>query len=132
MQRELLLCSHDILASKRDSVAFSALLRSPYFHPGISSDSATTSIYNSGSEAIQRSDDVTVDSTSSSIKKPPSHAGSMENDRKTEDSSTSQLVFARKRKQRVPFAGKKIPNRTLSISRNLSDDSPNRLKIRKV
>lgn len=131
MQRDSLLCSHDILASKRDSVTFSALLRSPYFHPGISSDSATTSLYDSDSEAILKSDDVTVDS-SSSVQKPPSHAGSMENDRKTEDSSTSQLVFSRKHRQRVPFAGKKIPNRTLSISQNLSRDTANRLKFRKV
>uniref|UniRef100_A0A7N0UNA5 Uncharacterized protein n=1 Tax=Kalanchoe fedtschenkoi TaxID=63787 RepID=A0A7N0UNA5_KALFE len=132
LKRDLLICSHDILASKRDSVAFSALVRSPFFRPDISSDSATTSLYNSGSEAIQKSDGMTVDSTSS-VKKPPSLVGSMENDRKTDDSSTSQLVFARKHTQRMPCAGKKIPNRTLSISRNLSDDSsPNRLKFRKL
>ncbi|CAM8983351.1 unnamed protein product [Rhodiola kirilowii] len=130
IKRDLVVCSHDILASKRDSVAFSVSLHSPYFHPSISSDSATTSLYNSGSEAIQKSDDMTVDSISS-VKKPLNLAGSLENDRKTDDSSTSQLVFFRKNTQRKHCAGKKIPNRTLSISRNLSDDSADRLKIRK-
>ncbi|KAL9681034.1 hypothetical protein QQ045_012815 [Rhodiola kirilowii] len=68
LTRDLLICSHDILVSKRDSVAFSILVRSPFFRPDVSSDSATTSLYNSGSEAIRKSDDMTVDS-SSSVKK---------------------------------------------------------------
>uniref|UniRef100_A0A7N0TL48 Uncharacterized protein n=1 Tax=Kalanchoe fedtschenkoi TaxID=63787 RepID=A0A7N0TL48_KALFE len=132
LKRDLLICSHDILASKKDSIAFSVLVRSPFFHPDVSSDSATTSLYNSGSEAIQKSDDLTVDSTSS-VKKPPSVVGSTENDRKTDDSSTSQLVFTREHMQRMPCAGKKIPSRTLSVSRKLANDSgANRIKFRKT
>ncbi|XP_073285155.1 uncharacterized protein, partial [Primulina huaijiensis] len=68
LKRELVTCSHHILASSRDSV-LSALARHPFYQPEISSESATTSIqgytdgYKSGSEIVQRSDDITVDST---------------------------------------------------------------------
>ncbi|KAL0360154.1 UNVERIFIED_CONTAM: hypothetical protein Sradi_3699900 [Sesamum radiatum] len=43
LKRELVLCSHDILASSRDSV-LSALARHPFYQPEVSSESATTSI----------------------------------------------------------------------------------------
>ncbi|KAF5954913.1 hypothetical protein HYC85_007769 [Camellia sinensis] len=68
-RRDLVLCSQDILVSNRDSIALSALVRSPFFPSDVSSESATTSLKGntddcrSGSEAIQRSDDITVDST---------------------------------------------------------------------
>ncbi|KAA8538560.1 hypothetical protein F0562_028246 [Nyssa sinensis] len=137
LKRELVLCSHDILASNRDTVALSALVHSPFFAPDVSSESATTSLkghtddYRSGSEAIQRSDDITVDSTVSRkhhIKFPIS----MDNDQKTDDSSTSQHLFMQKPVERALFSGKQIPHRPSSVvSQNLSDDGERRSKSRK-
>uniref|UniRef100_A0A5B7AIV8 PHD finger family protein n=1 Tax=Davidia involucrata TaxID=16924 RepID=A0A5B7AIV8_DAVIN len=137
LKRELVLCSHDILASNRDTVALSALVHSPFFAPDVSSESATTSLkghmddYRSGSEAIQRSDDITVDSTVSGkhhIKFPMS----MDNDQKTDDSSTSQHLFMQKPVERALFSGKQIPHRQSSVaSQNLSDDGEKRSKSRK-
>ncbi|KAK9270103.1 hypothetical protein L1049_025677 [Liquidambar formosana] len=137
LKRELVLCSHDILASKRNSVALSMLVRSPFFPPDVSSESATTSLkghtddYKSCSEAIQRSDDITVDSTVS-VKRHMKLPGTMDNDQKTDDSSTSQHHFSRKPSEKMPFSGKKIPQRSSSVaSRNLSDDGEKRSKPRK-
>lgn len=137
MKKELILCSHGILASKRDSVALSLLVHSSFFTTDVSSESATTSLkghtdsYRSCSEAIQRSDDVTVDSSVSSkqrIKVPIS----MDNDQKTGDSSTSQHLFVRKPTERASFSGKQIPHRFSSVaSQNLSDDGEKKLKPRK-
>ncbi|PSS00393.1 Protein Jade-1 like [Actinidia chinensis var. chinensis] len=136
LKRELVLCSQDILVSNRDSAALSALVRSPFFPPDVSSESATTSLRNtddcrSGSEAIQRSDDVTVDSTVSGkrcIKFPMS----MDNDQKTDDSSTSQYLFIQKPKERISFAGKQIPQRSSFVaSQSLSDDGEKRSKCKK-
>ncbi|XP_057974832.1 uncharacterized protein LOC131162404 [Malania oleifera] len=136
LKRELVLCSHEILASRRDSVALSVLVHSPFLPPDVSSESATTSLkghtddYKSCSEAIQRSDDVTVDSTVSSkhrIKLPIS----MDTDQKTDDSSASQHLFIRK-PERPLFSGKQIPRRNSSIaSQNLSDDGERWSKHRK-
>lgn len=138
LQRELILCSHDILASKRDSVALSVLVHSPFFPPDVSSESATTSLkghmdgYKSSSEAIQRSDDITVDSTISGkhcIKLPVS----MDSDQKTDDSSTSQHPCTRKPSEGASFCGKQIPLRPSSVaSRNVSGEVEKRSKSRKV
>lgn len=136
MQRELVLCSHEILASSRDSV-LSALARHPFYQPEVSSESATTSIkgytdgYKSSSEMVQRSDDMSVDSTVAGkrrVKLPMS----VDNDRKTDDSSTSQNVHALKPVERVSFSGKQIPPRLSVASRNLLDDVEKRSKYRKV
>ncbi|KAI4320625.1 hypothetical protein MLD38_034084 [Melastoma candidum] len=61
VKREIVLCTHDILALKRNMVACSILVQIP---PGDgSSESATTSVnYRSVSESIQKSDEMTVDS----------------------------------------------------------------------
>ncbi|KAF2296775.1 hypothetical protein GH714_001878 [Hevea brasiliensis] len=113
IKRDLVLCSHSILACKRDNVARSVLVHSSFFPPDVSSESATTSLkgnadgYKSCSDAIQRSDDVTVDSTISTkyqIKVV------MDADQKTDDSSTSQSHFTRKPMERMSFAGKQIPH----------------------
>lgn len=138
LQRELILCSHDILASKRDSVALSVLVHSPFFPPDVSSESATTSLkghmdgYKSSSEAIQRSDDITVDSTISGkhcIKLPVS----MDSDQKTDDSSTSQHLCTRKPSEGASFCGKQIPLRPSSVaSRNVLGEVEKRSKSRKV
>ncbi|KAK4413254.1 histone H3-lysine(4) N-trimethyltransferase ATX1 [Sesamum alatum] len=135
LKRELVLCSHDILASSRDSV-LSALARHPFYQPEVSSESATTSIkgytdgYKSGSDMVQRSDDITVDSAVAGkrrVKLPMS----VENDQKTDDSSTSQNLYTLKPMERVSFSGKQIPQRLSAASRNLSDDLEKRTKFRK-
>ncbi|KAL6962090.1 hypothetical protein U1Q18_037045 [Sarracenia purpurea var. burkii] len=137
LKRELVLCSQEILVSNRGSVALSALVRSPFFPHDVSSESATTSLKGhtddcrSGSEAIQRSDDITIDSTVSG-KRRIKFPMSMDNDQKTDDSSTSQHLFMQKPRERVSFAGKQIPHRTSFVtSQNLSDDGEKRSKSRK-
>ncbi|KDP32739.1 hypothetical protein JCGZ_12031 [Jatropha curcas] len=133
IKRDLVLCSHSILACKRDHVARSVLVHSPFFPPDVSSESATTSLkgntdgYKSCSDAIQRSDDVTVDSTIS-VK----HLKvTMDADQKTDDSSTSQNLFTRKPLERVSFAGKQIPHRVALATRNPLDDGEWNSKSRK-
>lgn len=138
MQRDLVLCSHDVLAFKRDHVARSVLVRSPFFLPEVSSESATTSLkghvedLKSCSEAVQRSDDVTVDSTVS-IKHWNKVPLSLDTEQKTdEDSTTSQNPFPRKFADRALYAGKQIPQRSsTTTSRNLLDGGL-RFKSRKV
>ncbi|KAL3592380.1 hypothetical protein D5086_011020 [Populus alba] len=116
IKRELVLCSHSILACKRDQVARSVLVSSPFFPTDVSSESATTSLkgntdgYKSCGDAVQRSDDVTVDSTIS-VKHIIKLSLTMDTDQKTDDSSTSQNHFTPKPSERMPFAGKQIPQR---------------------
>ncbi|KAF5203305.1 Phd finger family protein [Thalictrum thalictroides] len=137
VKRELVICSHNILASKRDSVAFSVLVRSPFFMPDVSSESATTSLRGhvddnkSCSEAIQRSEDITVDSAVSG-KRRILHPVPMDIDQKTDDSSTSQQVCIRNQSERPHFSGKQLPQRPASVaSRNLADDEERRSMSRK-
>lgn len=137
LQRELVLCTHEILASNRETIALSALARSSFFQPDVSSESATTSLkgytdgYKSGSEAIQRSDDVTVDSSVAG-KRRIKFPISMDNDQKTDDSSTSQHS-AEKPRPRISFSGKKIPRRPSVVpSMSTSDDGEKQSKCRKV
>ena len=86
----------------------------------------------SGSEAIQRSDDVTVDSTVSG-KRRIKFPMSVDNDQKTDDSSTSQHLFIQKPRERISFAGKQIPQRSSFVaSQSLSDDGEKRSKCKKV
>ncbi|XP_024020764.1 uncharacterized protein LOC21398060 isoform X2 [Morus notabilis] len=135
LKRELVLCSHDILAVKRDHVARSALARSPFFLPDVSSESVTTSLkghtddYKSCSEAIQRSDDVTVDSTVS-VKHRTKVAGTVDDQRTEDDCSTSQNQFSRKPMERTHFAGKHVPHRPV-LTRNHMDDGEWRSKSTK-
>ncbi|GLT69472.1 hypothetical protein SLA2020_416200 [Shorea laevis] len=127
LKRELVLCSHQILACKRDHVTRSLLVHSPFILSEVSSESATTSLkghpaggFRSGTEAVQRSDDVTVDSTLS-VKHEAKFPVSMDTDHRTDDSSTSQNLFTPKPAERVPFSGKQIPHRYSLASRNISD-----------
>ncbi|KAK6257449.1 hypothetical protein QUC31_000908 [Theobroma cacao] len=135
LKKELVVCSHEILACKRDHVSRSVLVHSPFFHPDVSSESATTSLkghtdgYKSCSEAV-RSDDVTVDSTLS-VKHRVKVPVSMDNDQRTDDSSTSQSLFVRKPTERVPFSGKQIPHRYSLASRNGLDNAEWNSKSRK-
>ncbi|XP_020089740.1 uncharacterized protein LOC109711216 isoform X3 [Ananas comosus] len=132
LKRDLVLCSHDILASKRDHVACSVLLRGS-FPPGVSSESATTSINNkSYSGTVQRSDDVTVDSTVSGKRTIKFSLHNKDAERHTDDSSTSQLSFKRKLADRSTFAGKQLPHRSTSVaSRNSAEDGDKKSKPRK-
>ncbi|KAF9601388.1 hypothetical protein IFM89_019241 [Coptis chinensis] len=135
-KRELVICSHNILASKRDSVAFSVLVRSPFFLPDVSSESATTSLRGhvddnkSCSDAMQRSEDITVDSALSGKRRVICPV-QMDIDQRTDDSSTSQQFDAIKPTDRPLSSGKQLPQRPESInSRNLTDDEE-RSKLRK-
>ncbi|PHU19878.1 hypothetical protein BC332_11029 [Capsicum chinense] len=126
LKREVILCSHDILASSRDNAVLSALTRHPYFQTDVSSDSATTTSIKgytdgckSGSEIMQRSDDISVDSSVAGkrlIKFPVS----MDNDQKTDGSSTSSNPVTQKT-ARVSFSGKQIPYRASSYSTDHGD-----------
>ncbi|KAL9394423.1 hypothetical protein Peur_013708 [Populus x canadensis] len=126
IKRELVLCSHSMLACKRDQVAPSVLVSSPFFPTDVSSESATTSLkgntdgYKSCGDAVQRSDDVTVDSTIS-VKHRIKVTLTMDTDQKTDDSSTSQNQFTPKPSERMPFAGKQIPQRP-SASYNILEE----------
>ncbi|XP_060198145.1 uncharacterized protein LOC132627076 isoform X1 [Lycium barbarum] len=134
LKREVILCSHDILASSRDNAVLSALTRHPYFQPDVSSDSATTTSIKgytdgckSGSETIQRSDDITVDSAVAG-KRHIKFPVNMDCDRKTDDISTSPNPVTQNPAQRVSFSGKQIPYRASS---NSTDHGDKRLRYRK-
>lgn len=138
IKRELVLCSHDILAFKRDHVARSVLVRSPFVLPDGSSESATTSLkataegYRSCSEARQRSDDVTVDS-SVSAKHRVRVSVSMDTDPKLDDDcSTSQSHYNHKIPEKMQLSGKQIPRRASATSRNISEEDAWRSKSRKL
>ena len=138
MQRELLICSHDLLAMKRDHAASSVLANSPSLLADASSESATTSLkahtedYRSCSDTFQRSDDVTVDSTIS-VKNKTRVPITIDNDQRTDDdSSTSQNQFTQNLSERMQFSEKQIPFRSSVASCNLLEDGGYRSKSKKV
>ncbi|XP_062025987.1 uncharacterized protein LOC133742336 [Rosa rugosa] len=137
VKRELLICSHDLLAVKRDHVARSVLVNSPFLLPDASSESATTSLkaqtddYRSCSETLQRSDDVTVDSTIS-VRHRTRVPITIDNDQRTDDdSSTSQNQFTHNLLDRMQFSEKQIPFRPSAATCNLSEDGGYRSKSKK-
>ncbi|KAK1361629.1 Histone-lysine n-methyltransferase atx1 [Heracleum sosnowskyi] len=95
LKRELVLCSHEILASNREAVALSALTCSSLCPTDVSSESATTSLKG---------------------KRRNKFPVSMDNDQKTDDSSTSQQFFPSKPSDRSSFSGKQIPSRPSSAA----------------
>ncbi|XP_030440944.2 uncharacterized protein LOC115663029 [Syzygium oleosum] len=111
LQREIVLSMHEILALKRNTVARSMPVQGPFLATDASSESATTSLnYRSGNEAVQKSNEMTVDS-SISIKrrsKVPSHTSTAQ---KTDGSPGSQPIVIRKPTEKAPFSGKHIPQR---------------------
>ncbi|KAJ4867329.1 PHD finger family protein [Raphanus sativus] len=121
LKRELAISSHEILAARRDHAARSLPLRNPFSPPEVSSDSATTSIKGhpdsniSGSEAIQRSDDITIDSTAS-VKLRGKGPIAMDTDQKTDDSATS------KGSRSKVFSGKTVPRKHCIVSPSVSED----------
>ncbi|KAF8103569.1 hypothetical protein N665_0188s0497 [Sinapis alba] len=131
LKRELAVSSHEILAARRDHAARSLPpVRNPFSPPEVSSDSATTSIKGhpdsnvSGSEAIQRSDDITIDSTAS-VKQQRRGKGPvlMDSDQKTDDSATSKGRFSRKPPtESQKFSGKTVPRKHCIVSPSVSED----------
>ncbi|KAL8125233.1 uncharacterized protein LOC141720352 isoform X1 [Apium graveolens] len=121
LKRELVLCSHEILASNREAASMSALACSSFCQTDVSSESATTLLksctdgYKSGIEAIQRSDDITVDSTVAGKSRMKLQV-TVDNDQKTDDSSTSQQLFPSKPSDGASFSGKQIPSRPSSVA----------------
>ncbi|KAL4566204.1 hypothetical protein LXL04_030316 [Taraxacum kok-saghyz] len=119
LKRELVICSHDTLHWNRESVSSSVRTCTGFVSPDVSSESATTSLRggytNSYSETIQRSDDSTTVAGKRRIRFP------MENDQKTDDSSTSQIFtqIPPVTVTRPILSGKQIPHRP---SRSTSDD----------
>lgn len=127
-----MLCSHDILAARRDYVAFSLLVDSSSFVPGVSSESATTSINNrSYSDTFQRSDENTVDS-SVSVKRKTRLPVKQDLDGKTDGSHISQLASARKGAVRMASSGKPVPKRPAPVASHSAVAGEKRLKPRKV
>lgn len=109
MQRERVLCDHDILAKTKDTLVFS------YLTHGASSESATTSVNNkSYSGTMQRSDDVTVDSTISGKKAIRFSLNNRDAEINTADSSRTLISFKRKFSERGSLAGKQLPRRPVT------------------
>ncbi|CAG7904867.1 unnamed protein product [Brassica rapa] len=121
LKRELAISSHEILAARRDHAARSLPVRNPFSPPEVSSDSATTSIRGhpdsnvSGSEAIQRSDDITIDSTASVKQRRGKGPIAMDTDQKTDDSATS------KGRSKI-LSGKTVPRKHCIVSPSVSED----------
>ncbi|KAK4803240.1 hypothetical protein SAY86_001443 [Trapa natans] len=142
VKREIILCSHEILSMKRSMAARLALAQSSFFLPStdLSSDSATTTSVNnrSGSEAtaVQRSDDMTVDSLLAGKRRPrvTFSIGGSGHDQGTDGISRShEKNSTPKPGGKAPVPGKTIPKRLLppTASRNLSDDGEMRLQHKK-
>ncbi|KAM3244093.1 hypothetical protein ACQJBY_055800 [Aegilops geniculata] len=116
VKRETVLCDHDILAKTKDTVVFS------YRTPGASSESATTSVNNkSCSGTMQRSDDVTVDSSISGINTVRFSLNNRDAEGNTADSSRTLISFKRKFSERGPLAGKRLPQRSVNALLKLED-----------
>ncbi|KAI6678803.1 hypothetical protein NL676_039599 [Syzygium grande] len=128
---EIVLSMHEKLALKRNTVARSMPVQGPFLATDASSESATTSLnYRSGNEAVQNSDEMTVDS-SISIKrrsKVPSHTSTAQ---KTDGSPGSQTIVIRKPTEKAPFSGKHIPQRPPVASRNILNDGEVRSRYKK-
>ncbi|KAJ1699782.1 hypothetical protein LUZ63_008294 [Rhynchospora breviuscula] len=147
LKRDLVLCSNQILGKRKDCIISpghiytrSGPTRSgptksgSFLPPGISSESATTSINNRSSynsRTIQQSDDVTVDSSISHSR----HTVRFSLQNRETDDGTSPPLGSLKRKtvDRGPFAGKTVPKRA-SIpvkfsAQNASDDGDKNPKL---
>jgi hypothetical protein len=115
IQRETVLCDKGVFDKTKDTV-FS------YLASGASSESATTSVNNkSYSGTMQRSDDVTVDSTISKKKTVRFSLNSRDAERNTADSSRTLISFKRKLGERGSLAGKQLPQRPAAASKTLED-----------
>lgn len=142
-----MLCSNQILSKRKDCIispshiyARSSLTRSgptksgSFLPPGMSSESATTSINNRSSynsRTIQQSDDVTVDSSISHSR----HTVRFTLQNRETDDGTSPPLGSLKRKtvDRGPFAGKSVPKRAVipakASPQNVGDDGDKKPKV---
>ncbi|XP_076958121.1 uncharacterized protein LOC143633759 [Bidens hawaiensis] len=105
LKRELVVCSHDMLRWNRESISSFTRVCTAYVSPDVSSESATTSLKGS---YTKRSDDVTIDATVTR-KRRIRFSMAMDNDQKTDDSSTSQIFIHTPTVR--PLASKQIPHR---------------------
>ncbi|CAI0447743.1 unnamed protein product [Linum tenue] len=138
LKRDLVICSHSILASKRDHAAHSALVQNPFFHPDASSESATTSLKGNVTDgysdaAIQRSNEITADSAASTVKKRLKVTMSTDTEQRTDDNClTYQPPLNNSRPtQRQQFAGKQIPKRACPPACNLVEEADSTSRSRK-
>ncbi|KAL9270097.1 PHD finger protein rhinoceros-like protein [Drosera capensis] len=116
LKRELVVCSHDILASKRDSVAFSMLVSGPFLPLGGSSESATTSLNAHG--AVCRS-------SNDAVRFP-------EDDQTTDGSSTSQRLLIPYQKHSIASSGNQLSRRASpAYGRSISESGGSEFKSRK-
>lgn len=124
LKREVVLCSQDMLHWNRESISSSMRACPAFVSPDVSSESATTSLrgytnsYRSCSDTVQRSDDITIDSTVAG-KRHIKFQVAMDNDQKTDDSSTSQIL-TQTPTARPMLSGKQIPHRPPSSAASLS------------
>ncbi|GJT43602.1 zinc finger, FYVE/PHD-type containing protein [Tanacetum coccineum] len=124
LKREVVLCSQDMLHWNRESISSSMRACPAFVSPDVSSESATTSLrgytnsYRSCSDTVQRSDDITIDSTVAG-KRRIKFQVAMDNDQKTDDSSTSQIL-TQTPTARTILSGKQIPHRPPSSAASLS------------
>ncbi|CAM0913860.1 unnamed protein product [Alopecurus aequalis] len=129
-KKELVVCEHDILSSKRDYVAYSVQTPCYTSGPGASSESATTSVNNNSysgkrqrsDDITVRSDDVTVDSTFSrkhTVVRFPTH--SKDTDRNTADSSTSTISYKQKLDDGESLTDKNLQERAAVASKKSED-----------
>ncbi|KAI4388057.1 hypothetical protein MLD38_000427 [Melastoma candidum] len=128
VKREIVLCTHDILALKRNMVARSILVQIPPADG--SSESATTSVnYRSVSESIQKSDEMTVDSGISRKRQAgaPSLPG---RDQSREDDSLPQSLMSGKPTENISYSGKQIPHRPPIPPHNVSNNRELRIKFK--
>ncbi|CAN6853112.1 unnamed protein product [Brassica oleracea] len=132
LKRELAVFSHEILAARRDHAA-----RNPFSPPEVSSDSATTSIKGypdsniSGSEAIQRSDDITIDSTASVKQRRGKGLVLIDTDQKTDDSATSRGRFTRNPTESQLFSVKTVPRKHCIVSPSVSEEGDEESETKK-
>ncbi|XP_062221873.1 uncharacterized protein LOC133921131 isoform X3 [Phragmites australis] len=115
VKRETVLCDHDILAKTKDTVGFS------YLAPRASSESATTSVNKTYSGTVQKSDDVTVDSTISGKKTIRFSLNNTHAEGNTADSLRTLISFKRKLSERGSLACKQPPQRPAIASQKLED-----------
>ncbi|WOH00610.1 hypothetical protein DCAR_0519978 [Daucus carota subsp. sativus] len=136
LKRDLVLCSHEVLDSNREAASLSALACVSFYQTDVSSESATTLLKSytdgckSGNEAIQKSDDITVDSTVAGKSRTKFHVP-VDNDQKTDDSSTSQQPCPSKPSDGASFSGKQIPSRPSVPSWSFPSDVENCANYRK-
>ncbi|GAB2217571.1 hypothetical protein Drorol1_Dr00000770 [Drosera rotundifolia] len=116
LKRELVVCSHDVLAFKRDSVAFSMLVRGPFLPLCGSSESATNLLNAHGAVCWSSNDAVRFP----------------EDDQKIDGSFTSQRLLIPYRKHSIASSGKQLSRRASpAYGSSISESGESEFKSRK-